>query len=122
MSAEIQQGKRKLPLPALMHRLGLREHAKKSAHCPFHNDKHNSFSVWKNGAGLWFWKCHAGCGEGDEITFLELHEHISNSEATKLFLEMAGPNGATLSAQKVHMSEATRRSKHPWTGTLAGKR
>jgi DNA primase len=59
-----------------MYRLGLGKHAKKSARCPFHDDKHNSFSVWRNGAGLWFFKCHAGCGEGDEINFLELHENL----------------------------------------------
>src|SRR5713226_10485504 len=88
MSANIHEAKQKLPLPALMHRLGLGEHAKKSARCPFHEDKRNSFSVWRNGNG-WFFKCHAGCGEGDEITFLEKYRSVSNSDATKLFLEMA---------------------------------
>ena len=76
-----------------MHRLGRGEHAKKSARCPFHDDKHNSYSIWKNDSGKWFWKCHAGCGEGDEITFLERHYGISNKEATKLYLEMAGSSG-----------------------------
>ena len=94
MNGNIAEAKRRLPLPALVHRLGLGEHAKKSARCPFHEDKHNSFSVWKNGTGMWFWKCHTGCGEGDEITFLELYEGISNAEAIKLFLKMAGVNGA----------------------------
>jgi hypothetical protein len=93
MSGEIAQAKRRLPLPALMGRVGLGGHAKKSALCPFHDDKQNSFSVWPNEAGLWFWKCHAGCGAGDEITFLEKHHGISNGDATKLFLEMAGVNG-----------------------------
>src|SRR5262249_35472308 len=41
------------------------------------------------------WKCHAGCGEGDEITFLEKHHGISNRDAIKLYLEMAGVNGST---------------------------
>ena len=86
----IEEAKRRLPLPALLHQLGLGEHAKKSARCPFHDDQRNSFSVWRNEAGRWFWKCHAGCGEGDEITFLEKHKSISNSEAIKLFKEMAG--------------------------------
>lgn len=95
MNCDIADAKRKLPLPAVLHRLGLGEYAKKSARCPFHDDKHNSFSVWKNGIGLCFWKCHAGCGEGDEINFLEKHHSISNKESTKLFLEMAGVNGAT---------------------------
>src|SRR5262245_39548275 len=93
--SNIAEAKRKLPLPALLHRFGLGKHAKKSARCPFHDDKHNSFSIWKNGADLWFWKCHAGCGEGDEITFVEKHNGISNKEATKLLLQMVGVNGAT---------------------------
>jgi hypothetical protein len=95
MSGDISTAKEKLPLPAVMHQLGLGEHAKRSARCPFHEDQHNSFSVWKNGDGLWFWKCHAGCGDGDEITFLEKHSSISKKEATKLFLQMAGVNGTT---------------------------
>jgi hypothetical protein len=89
MNSDIAEAKRRLPLPDLMRRLGLSEHAKKSAHCPFHDDKHNSFSIWQNPDGLWSWKCHAGCGLGDEITFLEKHHNISNSNAIKLFLSMA---------------------------------
>jgi putative DNA primase/helicase len=82
-----------LPLPSLMRELGVGDHSKKSARCPLHEDRHNSFSVWqKNGA--WFWKCHAGCGEGDEITFLEQYKTISRGDAVKLYLEMAGVNGA----------------------------
>jgi hypothetical protein len=72
----IEEAKDRLPLPVLLHRLGLGEHAKKSARCPFHDDQRNSFSVWRNEAGRWFWKCHAGCGDGDEISFLEKHKSI----------------------------------------------
>ena len=54
MKADISEAKRKVPLPALLHRLGLGQQAKKSARCPFHNDKHNSFSVWRNGRGCGF--------------------------------------------------------------------
>jgi len=94
MSGDVREAKRKLPLPTLMYRLGLGQHAKKSARCPFHDDKHNSFSVWRNDTGLWFFKCHTGCGEGDEITFLEKNRNVSNSDATKLFVELAGVSGA----------------------------
>jgi hypothetical protein len=100
MTGDIVKAKTELPLPALMHRLGLGQHAKQSARCPFHDDKHNSFSIWKNGPGLWFFKCHAGCGHGDEITFLEKYFGSSNQEATKRYLEMAGVNGATPAAAK----------------------
>jgi len=94
MNNDISLAKRRLPLPALMHRLELGADAKKSARCPFHDDQRNSFSVWENAAGLWFWKCHAGCGEGDEISFLEKQHGISRGAAIKLYLEMAGVNGA----------------------------
>src|SRR5438876_9600655 len=100
MNGDIAEAKRRMALPALLHRIGLGEHAKKSARCPFHDDKHNAFSVWKNGSGLWFWKCHAGCGEGDEITFLEKHEGLSNGQAIRRYLELAGVKGATPPAPK----------------------
>jgi DNA primase len=86
---DLAEAKRRLPLPTLLDRLGLGVHAKKSALCPFHDDRRSSFSVW-NSAGRWLWKCHAGCGQGDEITFLEKFKSISNREAIKLFKEMAG--------------------------------
>jgi hypothetical protein len=65
---EILEAKRKLPLPALMAKLGLNAHAKKSAQCPFCR-KDQSFSVLQNGEH-WYWKCEGSCGEGDEISFV----------------------------------------------------
>jgi hypothetical protein len=93
-----------------MYQVGLGEHAKKSARCPFHDDQHNSFSEWQNGAGLWFWKCHAGCGEGDEISFLEKHRGISRGAAIKLYLEIAGVNGAQPPASQPAEVTSTTRS------------
>jgi AAA domain/CHC2 zinc finger len=91
----VDKAKKVLPLPALLHCEGLGDHAKKSAPCPFHDDDRNSFSVYKNGSGVFRWKCFAGCGRGDEIDFLEKRRAISRSDATKLFIEMAGGrNGA----------------------------
>jgi len=92
MSGDVQEAKRRLPLPTLMNLIGLGKHLKKSALCPFHEDTRNSFSVWQSERG-WFFKCHAGCGEGDEINLLELHKRISRADATRLYLEMAGANG-----------------------------
>ena len=71
-SDEIDEAKKKLPLPVLMHRLGVGEHALKSARCPFYEDKHNSFSVWQRPDARWFWKCHSRSDAGDEINFLLL--------------------------------------------------
>ena len=94
-NAPIREAKLSLPLPVLMQQLGLGEHAKKSARCPFHDDKHNSFSIYKNGSGYFGWKCFAGCGAGDEIDFLAKHKGISRSAAITLFLEMAGCAAST---------------------------
>jgi AAA domain/CHC2 zinc finger len=106
MSADIREAKQRLPLPALMHRLALGVHAKKSARCPFHDDNRNSFSVYKNGNGEFRWKCFTECGDGDEITFLERQRGISRGEAIKVFLEMAGVNGAT-SVRSQHLAKRT---------------
>lgn len=88
-SSPIQQAKTKLPLPLLMQQLGLGEHATQNARCSFHDDKKPSFSVFQIG-NVWFFKCHAGCGTGDEINFLEKHHGITRREAIELYLEMAG--------------------------------
>ena len=103
MSGGIREAKQKLPLHSLMRELGLNEHAKKSARCPFHEDRHNSFSVWQKD-GAWFWKCHAGCGEGDEINFVEKYKAITRAEAIGLYLEMAGVNGATPNKAKLSVA------------------
>jgi hypothetical protein len=77
-------------LPQLLARLGLGECARKSAHCPFHDDEHESFSVFqsKDGKG-WQWKCHARCGYGDEIALLVKRFGISRREAITRYLQMA---------------------------------
>jgi CHC2 zinc finger len=90
LRAKIDQAKQRLPLPELMARLGLGDHAKKSARCPFHDDEHKSFSVFQGKGGFWFWKCHAGCGEGDEILFLRKLKGFSMTDAMSLYLDMAG--------------------------------
>lgn len=97
MSLDIAEAKRRLPLPDLLTRLGLGDHAKKSARCPWpdnhtHGDRTPSFGIFQRGDG-WGWKCHASCGSGDEITFLEKHEGLSNSDAIRRYCELAGVNG-----------------------------
>jgi hypothetical protein len=87
---KIDQAKRRLPLPELMAQVGLGDRAKKTAHCPFHDDEHKSFSVFQGKGGFWFWKCHAGCEDGDEIMFLAKLKELSPTQAMKLYLEMAG--------------------------------
>ncbi len=89
LRAKIDEAKRRLPLPDLMAKLGLGEHATKTALCPFHDDQHPSFSVFqKNGA--WFHRCFVGCSSGDEIAFLVKQFGISRRESIRRYLEMAG--------------------------------
>jgi hypothetical protein len=78
-------------MPALMERLGLGEHAKKVAHCPWHDDKHPSFSVFKGKDGFWHYKCFV-CDQqgGDEIALLVKYLNISRREAIRRYLDMAG--------------------------------
>jgi CHC2 zinc finger len=90
LRAKIDEAKRRLPMPALMSKLGLVEHAKKEAHCPWHSDEHPSFSVFKKADGTWWHKCFVGCSSGDEIAFLAKHFRISRREAINRYLEMAG--------------------------------
>jgi len=89
---KIDEAKRRLPLPQLLEKLSLSEHAKKGACCPFpgHDDKHPSFSVFQGEDGFWRYKCFAGCGKGDEIMFLITLKGISMTQAIKLYLDMAG--------------------------------
>ena len=92
LRAKIDEAKHRLPLPDLMSRLGLGEHAKKTARCPFpdHEDKHPSFSVFKGEDGFWHYMCFSKCGDGDEIMFLSKLKGLSMSKAMNLYLEMAG--------------------------------
>jgi CHC2 zinc finger len=90
LAEKIAEAKRRLPLPALMERLGLGEQAKKSARCPFHSDEHPSFSVYQGKDGFWHYNCFASCGDGDEITFLRKLRGLSLTDAMSLYLDMAG--------------------------------
>jgi hypothetical protein len=89
LNERIREAKSRLPLPALLGALDLGAHAKKSARCPLHEDRRASFSVW-HGAHGWRWKCHAGCGGGDEINFLESFRNLDRGAAIRFYLALAG--------------------------------
>jgi hypothetical protein len=94
LRAKIDEAKRILPMPELMARIGLGQHAKETARCAWHDDQHPSFSVFQGNDGLWHYKCFVcdACG-GDEIALLVKHLNISRREAIRRYLEMAGfPN------------------------------
>jgi AAA domain/CHC2 zinc finger len=92
----IDDAKEKLPMPALLHQLGLGDRAKKSARCPLpgHEDNDPSFGIFKTHAGAWQFKCFSCNSGGDEIEFLRQYENLANGAAIKRYLELAGANGS----------------------------
>lgn len=86
----LAQAKARLPLSALMAQLGFGDRAKKSARCPFHDDSSASFSLYVGDDGEERWKCFAGCGQGDAIDFLAKHRVLSNADACRAFIRLAG--------------------------------
>jgi hypothetical protein len=86
----IADAKRRLPLPALLTQLGHGAAAKKSAKCPLHEDGRESFSMFQRADSSWAWKCHAGCGGGDEIELLACVRTLSSGDAIREFLKLAG--------------------------------
>lgn len=67
---DLEKLKQTLPLPQLLTTLGFVIGRKNTMRCPLHDDKSPSFSIYRKRNGGWGWKCHAGCGSGDEIDFL----------------------------------------------------
>jgi CHC2 zinc finger len=110
LRGKIDQAKRRLPLPELMAQVGLGDRAKKTAHCPFHDDEHKSFSVFQGKDGWWHYKCFARCGDGDEIMFLRKLKGLPLTEAMSLYLEMAGfPPGHPPKSHKYPKSHESRK-------------
>ena len=94
----LEAAKASISLPDLMAQLGLGEHAKKSARCPFHEDRNNSFSVFKTETGDWAWNCFAGCGGGDAVAFLARAANISNGDACRRLIELTDARSTGLRA------------------------
>ena len=73
----IQEVKRRLSLENLLEIYNVKKgNTPKTYHCPFHEDKNPSFSITETG-----WKCFTGCGNGDQISFIEKIENIHFEEA-----------------------------------------
>jgi hypothetical protein len=90
---DLDECRRRRPLPLLMQQLGFDVQIGQTSFCPFHPDrksKHKSFSGYQRGERF-FWKCWGQCADsGDEVRFLEKLRGISNREAIKLYKELAG--------------------------------
>ena len=79
----------RFPISILWNLLGLPGIARKSCRSPFRykEDTHPSFSVFDNDRR---WKDHASGEGGDAAAFLARHLEISNEEACKQLIKMAG--------------------------------
>ena len=55
------------------------------ARCPFHNDSNASFSV-NLGDNKGAWKCFAGCGGGDMVSFHMRHAGLTFPEAARALI------------------------------------
>lgn len=97
----IASAKELLPLRELIRQVGDWDDIVSAKLCPFHDDKKPSFSIFEY-KGATLWKCHAGCGKGDQISYLEAKFQISRGDAIRRFLAMAGvqPTGGGVRIRK----------------------
>ena len=73
----IEQIKNRLSLENLLQIYNVQTgESKNTYHCPFHDDKKPSFSIKDN-----FWTCFSGCGNGDQISFIQKIDKLSFEEA-----------------------------------------
>lgn len=121
MSADaLAEAKRRLPLPELMARLGDGELAKPSAKCPFHEDGSASFGIFPSStSGDWLFKCHAGCGSGDEVAYLSKRRGLAVGEAIREFKDMAGVPSASTAAPPPPRQQAAPRPPFDWQACLS---
>lgn len=69
-----------------------------SVRCPFHSDRSPSFTIWLDSNR---WKCHAGCGHGDQIDLVGTALHIKNKEAIKLLADKLGLSNDEKEQQRI---------------------
>ena len=84
----VERAKILLPLEEMLVQLEDWEQCVEIKLCPFHEDNSPSFSVFTMGEHQ-YWKCHAGCGAGDQINYLEKKFSLDRGGALRLFFEMA---------------------------------
>jgi hypothetical protein len=86
-SITIEEAKDRIRIPDLWRFYGYPGEPKKVCKCIFHDDRNPSLSVYNDGRD---WKCHAGCGGGDVIDFIAKAKGISNEEACRELIRLAG--------------------------------
>jgi hypothetical protein len=101
MGMNLELARQRLPLPELMHRMGLGDHAKRNAKSPFREERNPSFGIFENN-GRWRWKDH-GTGEGgDEVDFIAKLNNQSNAQAIATYCDLAGVRQDNRQSQPVY--------------------
>lgn len=83
----LAEAKTRLTIYDLWHHFGFEGEPRKSCRCPFHPDRSASFSIFDDGRA---WNCFAGCGGGDAVTFIERATGLSQRDACRNLVELAG--------------------------------
>jgi hypothetical protein len=77
---ELQETKRKCPLPDLMRHLRMGEYIQRICSSPFRVDLNPSFSIYQNANGDYRWKDFGTGDDGDQISFLARHLNIDERQ------------------------------------------
>ncbi len=83
----LTMAKARLDVAAVWQLLALPGVPARSCRCPLHEDRSASFSIFAGGYG---WKCHAGCGQGDAIRFLQCARQLTTRDTLREFVRLAG--------------------------------
>jgi hypothetical protein len=86
-SLSLEEAKHRLPIPELWRLCGLPGEPRKVCLCPFHREREASFSIYAAGSR---WKCFAGCGGGSAVDFLRLARGLSQADACRELIRLAG--------------------------------
>lgn len=87
--SDVKECKARVALPDLWRRLDLPGEPRTSMHCPFREDRNESFSVFEH-KGAWFWKDHGDGSSGDEVDLICRARGVDKREAIRLYCEIAG--------------------------------
>jgi DNA primase len=83
----LEEAKERIRIHDLWQGFGFEGEPKKQCRCPFHEDRSPSFSVFDDGRR---WKCHAGCGEGTVVDFIAKAKGLSDEDACREIIKLAG--------------------------------
>ena len=87
LDSPLQAAKDRLTIPGLWAMLGLPGKPERSCRSPFREDRNPSFSIYDDGRK---WKDHATGEGGDAVDFVAVAFGISNEEACRKLIELAG--------------------------------